>query len=228
MRCGTILVLPNGCKVWESGHCHCPDCKEARQEGKPEAWQLWLEENGPRNALEVQRKLKKKESIKMTGEPLIRWLYMHPGDMLEYKDRNGNIKRIGPIVKIDERPNQVDYPIPERRRVLVSSFREPAKLVDVPLERVQAVFRNDQEIIRFTEDERQKFGCMAVCSQRETNYDIPGKVFCSLACQLEWIERYYQDYAPGTNPIDRGEVIHTANCGECRKLNRGYCPNCVD
>ncbi|HET8853936.1 MAG TPA: hypothetical protein VFN02_15560, partial [Ktedonobacteraceae bacterium] len=58
------------------------------------------------------------------------------------------------------------------------------------------------------------------CGQRTADTAIPGTWFCSLACQLEWVERYYQDYPSGQNPIELGQPIHFANCDECRKLNR--------
>ena len=164
----------------------------------------------------------------MTGEPLVLWHYMQEGDLLEYRDTYGNIKQVGPIAKIDWRSDRDQHPAATKKYVLVPALRDAEKLVSVPLDRVQAVFRGTQEIIRFKPDEVQGNYHCAICAQRDFDHTVPGNIFCSIACQLEWIERYYGDYPPGQNPIDKGEIIRTANCGDCRKLNRVYCPNCVD
>lgn len=231
-RCCTVLILPNGCKI-VSGHCYCPDCREARANGETEPWQLWLQEHGQQIALEVQKSIRKKhraerEAPRMLGDPLVRWRYMREGDILEYRDRNDIVKKIGPIAEIEFRPDRDKHPTHKKKYVLVPALREPSKLVGVPLERVQAVFRGEKEIIRFAENEHVESVNCPLCMQRAANIDVPGRIFCSIACQLEWIERYYGDYPPGENPIDKGEQIHFANCTECRKLNRVYCPDCVD
>lgn len=163
----------------------------------------------------------------MNAQPLTRWLYMREGDILEYRDTYGNIKQIGPIAKIDWRSDRDQHAAPTKKYVLVPALRDAEKLVSVPLDHVQAVFRQEQEVIRFKPDEVQGYQC-GNCGQRDVDHTVPGGVFCSLHCQLEWIEKYYGDYPPGQNPIDKGEPIRTANCGACRKLNRVYCPNCVD
>ena len=160
-------------------------------------------------------------------DDVVRWRYMRPGDMLKYKDREGTTREIGPVLEITLRQDSNNRWAPEKKSVLVPAPGDGSKKIDVPLKRVQAVLRGGTEVIRFTDDEQQGTGC-ATCGQRPIDGNIAGRVFCSLACQMEWIETYYQDYAPGENPIDKGAYIHTTNCGECRKLNRIYCPRCVD
>lgn len=163
------------------------------------------------------------------NKDLIRWRYMRVGDLLEYRDTYGNVKQIGPIVEIDWRPDQHQHYAPTKKYILVPARKQPGKNASVPLDRVQAVIRNGQEVIRFAENEQQApGGSCAVCGQRDVDWNISGQRFCSLACQQEWIETYYSNYAPGENPIDKGEMIHTANCGKCRQLNRVYCPDCID
>jgi hypothetical protein len=169
----------------------------------------------------------------MNNDPeyIAKWKYIRPGDMLEYTDKQGNVKQIGPVTLVDWRPGYNNFtPLYTRKYVLVPSLHREGVQVDVPLMRVSAVFRNNEEKIRFQEGEITRFlgfSC-ATCWQRPANISIPGKVFCSIHCMEEWCERYYQGYAPGDNPIDRGEHINTANCDSCRKINRAYCEKCVD
>lgn len=163
----------------------------------------------------------------MINRDLVRWRYIRPGDMLEYRDREGTTREIGPVLEITLRQDANSRYAPEKRAVFVPAPGQESKKIDVPLRRVQAVFRGGTEVIRFTDGEQQETGC-AACGQRRIDGNVAGGVFCSLACQLDWIERYYQEYAPGENPIDKGVYIHTTNCDECRRLNRVYCPRCVD
>lgn len=163
----------------------------------------------------------------MINNDIVRWRYMRIGDMLEARTRDGKVLQAGPIVEIEYRKDRDNYYAPRKKYVLVPDPKNPKRKIDLLLKSVQAIIRNGVEVIRFAENEQQSSGC-ASCGQRRINPEIAGCEFCSVHCQQEWIERYYQDYPPGQNPIEKGEIIHTANCGECRKLNRVYCPKCVD
>lgn len=152
---------------------------------------------------------------------------MKEGDLLEVENQAGEVKQIGPIIRIEDRPDKDRRYAPEKKQVIVAAPWDSTKLVRVPLQKVHAVIRTKVRVIEFQPNEQQDTGC-AGCGQRRRDYTVPGNVFCSLHCMQDWISRYYSDYPPGQNPIDKGERIEWANCGECRKLNRPYCPNCVD
>lgn len=61
--CYTVLVLPNGCKIWPDGRCYCVDCRQARQE-REQAMQFTAEEIKKACDIAAEAVLKRSEQYK--------------------------------------------------------------------------------------------------------------------------------------------------------------------
>jgi hypothetical protein len=48
-----------------------------------------------------------------------------------------------------------------------------------------------------------------------------------LLCREHWVD-CFQVVEPQRTIILNGGYVHSANCNECKKFNRAYCPQCVD